>query len=52
MNLRSRVVSRELDRLDAASSVRRHELELRAELQAASVSAVAYIGRRAMQDVE
>lgn len=47
----NRHVGRTIARIEAGASVRLSRLETAAELQTATVDAVSYVGRRALQDV-
>jgi hypothetical protein len=49
--LRVGSVGRTVARIEATGSIRLARLEMESEVQAATVDAVGYVGRRAMQDV-
>jgi hypothetical protein len=47
----ARMVGRELDRLDAHGQIQIAAIDHQAELQAARVQAIGYVGKRAMHEV-
>ncbi len=51
LSRQSRRVGRELDRLDAQGQVQVAVIDHQAELQAARVQAIGYVGKRAMHEV-